>query len=221
MFDRTRILEECGIMPWVLKATFSKKNAVDRGKSPNSDSDSNATWNNLKLQVAQCENCHFFENRQNVVFGSGQKTARVLIVGESPSAMDNLSGNAFSDKNGEMLKAMLSAIGLTFDDCFLTFALKCKAEKPSASDIVACREFLMAQIKEIQPAAILLLGKTAAFSVLDDSRDLHQLRGQIFKIQNAHVVATFHPAYLALNPMEKALAWQDLLGLRALLEMPQ
>ena len=64
-------------------------------------------------------------------------------------------------------------------------------------------------------------GKTAAFSVLDDSRDLHQLRGQIFKIQNAHVVATFHPAYLALNPMEKALAWQDLLGLRALLEMPQ
>ena len=215
MFDRARILAECGIMPWILRAEFSKKNTVDRGKSPDS------AWNDLKLAVAQCENCHFFENRQNVVFGSGQKTAKIVVIGESPSPADNLSGEAFTDKNGEMLKAMLAAIGLTFNDCFLTFALKCKAEKPSASDIVACRKFLMAQIAEIQPAAILLLGKTAAFSVLDDSRDLHQLRGQIFKIQNAHVIATFHPAYLALNPMEKALAWQDLLTFRAILEMPR
>ena len=212
MFNQARILEECGITPWVLKSEFSKKSAVDRGKSVD------AAWNDLKLSVAQCENCRFFENRQNVVFGSGKKSARLMIVGESPSPADNLSGNAFSDKNAQILKAMLWAIGLTFEDCFLTFALKCKAEKPSASDIAACRTFLMAQIAQIQPEAILLLGKTAAFSVLDDSRDLHQLRGQVFKVQNSHVVASFHPMYLALNPMEKALAWQDLLTLRAILE---
>ena len=212
MFDRAQILRECGITPWVLNDNFSKKIAVDRGKS------GDEAWGALKLAVAQCESCHFSENRQNVIFGAGEKSARAMVVGESPSAADNLSGDAFSDKNGEMLRAMLAAIDLDFADCFLTFSLKCKAEKPSASDILACRSFLIAQISAIQPAAVLLLGKTAAFSLLDDSRDLHQLRGQIFTFQNTHVVVTFHPAYLAMNPMDKALAWADLLTFKAILK---
>ncbi len=216
------------VKPWQLREEFSKKNAVDRGKThfqPQTHSHfasqnhvaRSSQWNALKMQVAKCSACSFYEKRQNMVFGKGHWNAPVMIIGDVPSQEDNLTGEPFSGQNGQMLSAMLQSIGLAENCCFVTLAMKCKAEKPSHSDIVACRAHLMQQIQLLKPKVILLLGKTAAFSVLDDSRDIKELRENVFMIENAHTLVSFHPGHLFLKPEDKKWVWLDLLRFKALL----
>ncbi len=214
------------IRPWQLRESFLKKSPVDRGNEPFppqphiplKEETELDEWNRLKIEVAECAACRFYAKRKKMVFGEGKASSSVMVIGEAPSAEDDQTGEPFSGKSGEMLRAMLSSVGVSFDCVFLNLAMKCKAEKPTHAEILACRPFLMRQIRHLNPKLILLLGKTAAFSVLNDSRDLKDLREEVFLIENAQVVVSFHPAHLFLKPEDKKGAWWDLLRFKALLE---
>ena len=180
-------------------------------------------WALLAHEVSRCTRCRLHETRTQPVFGVGDRHARLLIIGEAPGAEEDRSGEPFVGRAGQMLTAMLAAIGFARDDVFITNTLKCRPPQnrdPRSDEMQACSDYLQRQIDAIAPAAILAVGRIAAQQLLGEERPLGQMRGTTHRLagRDIPVVVTYHPAYLLRTPAQKALAWQDLKRAKLLLE---
>lgn len=184
-------------------------------------------WEQLQATVATCRACGLCEGRANTVFGSGDRQARWLFVGEGPGYNENLQGQPFVGAAGQLLDNMLRALGLQRgQQAYIANIVKCrptdgqgKDRAPSAQEIAACLPYLQRQIALIQPEVIVALGKTAAIALLglEPETALGQLRGKLHRYQEVPVVVTYHPAYLLRKPADKSKTWADLcLALKAL-----
>ncbi|MGM0412363.1 MAG: uracil-DNA glycosylase [Pseudomonadota bacterium] len=173
-------------------------------------------WEPLAARVAECTACDLHQSRTQTVFGVGDRAADWLVVGEAPGAEEDRRGEPFVGRAGELLDAMLAALGLARGSgVYIANILKCRPPRnrdPQPAEVAACSPYLRRQIELIEPGVILAVGRIAATNLLGREARLGELRGKV----HAHpetgtpVVVTYHPAYLLRNPADKARAWADL-----------
>jgi DNA polymerase len=149
------------------------------------------------------------------VFGVGDPGARWVLVGEAPGAEEDRQGAPFVGRAGQLLTAMLRAVGLRREQVYIANILKCRPPNnrdPRPEEVICCEGFLHRQIDLVRPTVILALGRVAAQNLLKVDAPLKALRGRLhaFGPSRTPVVVTYHPAYLLRSPGEKRRAWEDL-----------
>ena len=179
-------------------------------------------WDALEAAVSNCTKCPLSATRTQTVFGVGNRNARLLVVGEAPGADEDRQGEPFVGRAGQLLNAMLRAIGLARQDVFIANILKCRPpgnRDPNRGEIDCCTPYLLRQIELVAPAAVLAVGRIAAQHLLQSDQPVGRLRGKAasFGARQIPIVVTYHPAYLLRSPEAKARAWQDLCLVRRLI----
>lgn len=186
-------------------------------------------WAELAGTVATCQRCGLCRGRSKTVFGVGDVHAPWLFIGEGPGYYENLQGEPFVGRAGQLLDNMLRALGVARGDCaYIANIVKCrptdtagKDRPPTPDEVAACLPYLQRQIALIAPKVIVCLGKTAAVSLLglDPQTPLARVRGKLLHYGELPLVATFHPAYLLRQPSDKRRAWGDLCLARSTLSL--
>ncbi len=172
-------------------------------------------WAALEARVSACERCALHATRQRTVFGSGDRSADWLIIGEAPGADEDLQGEPFVGRAGMLLTAMLQAVGYRRDQVYITNILKCRPPRnrdPLADEVSCCRAYLERQIELVNPRLILAVGRIAAHNLLGTETAIGKLRGTVHHYGKDRIplVVVYHPAYLLRSPLEKRKAWEDL-----------
>lgn len=179
----------------------------------------NANLDELHEQVLACTACGLCGGRRHAVFGHGGQPTRWLVVGEAPGEQEDRQGQPFVGRSGQLLDAMLSAVGMSRErDVFIANVIKCRPpgnRNPKPEEIAACSPYLMRQIALLKPERILVLGRFAAQTLLGTDATIGSLRGRVHQMKTDEgreipVIVSYHPAYLLRSPVEKARAWQDL-----------
>nr|WP_305800222.1 uracil-DNA glycosylase [Thiolapillus sp.] len=179
-------------------------------------------WDVLKAEVAACTACELHASRTRTVFGVGNESAELMIVGEAPGADEDRQGEPFVGRAGQLLTAMLHAIGLARDAVYIANVLKCRPpgnRNPSVAEVAACQPFLRRQLALIRPKVMLAVGGIAAHNLLDTDEAVGRLRNRVhfYGEERTPLLVTYHPAYLLRRPEEKAKVWQDLQKLHGML----
>ena len=165
----------------------------------------------LNAAAHECRGCDVYKTATQVVFGAGPRAARVMFVGEQPGDQEDRQGEPFVGPAGAMLDKALADAGIPRDQVYVTNAVKhFKWEprgkrrihkKPRASEIKACRPWLEAELRAVNPAIVVCLGATAAQSVFGSQFKLMQQRGQLLPSSLAtQAVATIHPSAVLRAP---------------------
>lgn len=188
-----------------------------------------ADWKTLESLVARCTACRALsQSRLSTVFGTAQRTAKMVIVGEAPGRDEDLQGKPFVGKSGELLENILKAMGLRRgSDVAIINVLKCRPPNnrdPHDNEIAACATFLTRQLELIDPKVIVLSGRIASHALLKTETSTGKLRGHTHYIEvngrQVPTVVTYHPSYLLRSPTEKIAAWRDFnLAKKLLLEL--
>jgi len=176
-------------------------------------------WEALRAAVSVCTRCALAETRTQTVFGVGNPRARWMFIGEAPGAEEDKRGEPFVGRAGQLLTAMLKAVGLRREDVFIANVLKCRPpgnRDPRPEEAAHCRGYLERQIELVAPALVIAVGRIAAQNLLATDAPLARLRGRVHALgpRAWPLVVTYHPAYLLRSPGEKRKAWQDLLFAR-------
>ena len=179
-------------------------------------------WEALHAQVAACEKCGLHTSRTQTVFGTGDRNADLLIIGEAPGADEDREGKPFVGRAGQLLDQMLLAAGFRRNQVYIANILKCRPpsnRNPAPDEILACSGYLASQIAMLEPKAILAVGGVSATSLLETDLSVGKLRGEVHRYGETRIplVVTYHPAYLLRKPAEKARSWLDLQLLMRLL----
>ena len=178
--------------------------------------DCSAAWHALQGEVIACTKCALHATRTQAVFGVGDQQAQWLVVGEAPGAEEDRRGEPFVGRAGQLLDAMLRAIGLARgENVYIANILKSRPpgnRDPRPEEVASCLPYLMQQIALLQPVIILAVGRIAAQNLLGTEAPLGRLRGRVHRFGelNTPLVVTYHPAYLLRTPADKRKAWEDL-----------
>jgi DNA polymerase len=145
-----------------------------------------------------------------------------MIIGEAPGAEEDRRGEPFVGRAGQLLNAMLAAIGLARDAVYIANIVKCRPpgnRDPHVDEAAACQAYLARQIALVAPRVILSVGRVSAHNLLGTETPVGRLRGRTHRIDPGDVplIVTYHPAYLLRRPEEKAKAWADLQAVARLL----
>jgi uracil-DNA glycosylase family 4 len=170
-------------------------------------------WDELADTVRQCRLCGLCETRTQVVFGTGDRGARLMVVGEAPGAEEDRRGEPFVGRAGMLLNSMLRAAGFARREVYIANVLKCRPphnRDPSDEEAGRCLPYLRRQIELVSPAVILCVGRIAAQRLLGTELPLARLRGRVHDLDGVPVVVTYHPAYLLRSPGERPKSWEDL-----------
>ena len=170
-------------------------------------------WDEIAAAVRDCRLCGLCETRTQTVFGVGNRSARLMVVGEAPGAEEDRQGEPFVGRAGLLLNAMLRAAGFERGEVFIANVLKCRPPNnrdPSDQEAERCLPYLRRQIELVDPQAILCVGRIAAQRLLDTDTPIGKLRGRVHRLDGRPVVVTYHPAYLLRSPGEKRKSWEDL-----------
>jgi uracil-DNA glycosylase len=225
---KEQYLQALGIERWVLRQPAQKQAekhqdvAAANVRVPETDHPSTMNWESLARCVADCTKCNLHGGRTQTVFGVGNRAADWMIIGEAPGAEEDARGEPFVGRAGQLLNAMLQAIGLQRQQVYIANILKCRPPNnrdPLPEEVQQCWPYLKRQIELIGPKVILAVGRIAAQNILMSEETIGRLRGKIHMHAESGVpvVATYHPAYLLRKPADKRKAWEDLqLACRAL-----
>ncbi|MDA8028524.1 MAG: uracil-DNA glycosylase [Nitrospiraceae bacterium] len=170
----------------------------------------------LREKARTCTHCSLSSTRTNVVFGEGNPDAALMFVGEGPGADEDATGRPFVGRAGELLTKMIGAMGYARSDVYIANIVKCRPpgnRVPEENERQSCLPYLQQQISLVSPQAIVLLGQTAAASLLGQAVGISKLRGKearLSRFPDIRVMPTYHPAYLLRNPSAKAEVWEDL-----------
>jgi uracil-DNA glycosylase family 4 len=230
--DRRRGLATLGIRAWRLRApaatalvaavnpsTAAQATvAAPTAASPQASQEPPlpADWDGLRARVADCRKCKLCATRTQTVFGVGERTAPLMVVGEGPGADEDAKGEPFVGRAGKLLDEMLASIQRSRQrDVYIANVVKCRPpgnRDPEADEVEACRPYLDQQIRLLKPRLIVALGRVAAQRLLQSDQPLSRLRGPQYAYgsEQTPLLLTYHPAYLLRSPREKAKAWEDL-----------
>jgi len=184
-------------------------------------------------EVQGCEKCGLAQTRTKTVFGTGSPEARIVFVGEGPGHEEDISGEPFVGKAGNLLTDMIvKGMGLKREDVYICNVVKCRPpgnRTPATQEIAACKDYLLRQIEIIRPQAIVALGAAAAQTLLGKPDSIGRLRSRWHDFYTSGssligepipLMPTYHPAYLLRDPGEKKKAWADLKMVMARLGIP-
>ena len=177
----------------------------------------------LRGPVLACTLCpHLVRSRTQVVFGVGNPEAELMFVGEAPGEDEDIKGEPFVGKAGQLLTKIIETMGYGRDQVFIANVLKCRPHmpegasgnrKPTASEMQTCLPYLERQISIVQPRVLGALGATAMEGLLGETAPMARLRGRWHEFRGIPLMATYHPAYLLRNQSlgEKRKVWEDML----------
>jgi len=185
-----------------------------------------SNWSQLQSMVANCQHCPLHDSRHQAILSSGSYEASCMIIGDTPTELDDRQNQLFAAQPGQLLNNMLKAIGLDRHSVHITTMTKCRTpadRTAQANEQAQCRAYLERQIELIKPQAIFVMGRTASQSLLQQTASIAQLRGKIHQLQLKNstltipTIVSLHPRNLLRQPKNKAKAWQDLKQLATLL----
>lgn len=244
MTDRSTILRELGLTPiWSLRgatahtaeavteqrqatqAGMAEREAVTELPSDLPDPNREAmiaamSWEELIASIALCTACKLAKTRNKTVPGVGDRSPAWMVIGEAPGENEDKHGEPFVGKAGQLLDAMLAAVGKKrAQGVFIANVIKCRPpgnRNPEPDEIAACAPYLKRQIALTSPKLLLAAGKFAAQTLLNRDDTVGAMRESGGLFAGIPVVVTYHPSYLLRSPLEKGKAWDDLMKARAL-----
>ncbi|MBE60464.1 MAG: uracil-DNA glycosylase [Candidatus Marinimicrobia bacterium] len=202
---------------------FLEKKAVSSTTGPtpiNSDYPSDLV--NFYEQIHQCHNCALGNSRTQFVFGVGDPNASLVLVGEAPGEQEDLKGEPFVGRAGQLLDKILAAIDRSRQkDVYICNVLKCRPPNnrdPLAEEVSECEPYLIHQINLIQPKLIVALGRVAGKTLLNVDKPLKSMRGSLHYYHGTPLIVTYHPAALLRNPNWKPETWKDFKWIRSIID---
>lgn len=175
-------------------------------------------WDALEKKCQSCTGCGLAATRTNVVFGTGSRSAEVLLVGEGPGENEDLQGEPFVGRGGQLLDQMLAAVGLSRQhNVYIANMVKCRPphnRDPLPEEQEACIGFLREQTALLCPKIIVCLGRIAACRLISPDFRVTKQHGVFVQKNAVWMMGTFHPAALLRNPRQKPDGFADFLALR-------
>ena len=185
------------------------------------------TLDELRAILESFEGCNLRNTATNLVFADGNPEGRVMIIGEAPGRDEDLQGVPFVGRSGQLLDRMLAAIGLDRSKVYIANTVPWRPpgnRTPTPQETEICRPFIERQVALADPDILVLTGGAAAKQMLQTTEGILRLRGKWQPFHNGNreirALATLHPAYLLRRPLEKRLAWRDMLALKRALDEP-
>ncbi len=180
----------------------------------------------IREDLGDCTRCKLHQQgRKQIVFGVGNPRADLMFVGEGPGADEDIQGEPFVGRAGQLLNNMIKAMGIRREDVYIANVVKCRPpgnRTPERDECETCSPFLMRQIAVVKPKVVVALGAVAAKSLLAMNASMSELRGRFYDFmpagarsidphwQGTKLAVTYHPAYLLRDPRQKGEAWKDL-----------
>ena len=169
----------------------------------------------LEREALSCTRCPLAGGRTTVVFGVGDPAADLMFVGEGPGHEEDLKGEPFVGRSGQLLDRLLrEELGVGRDRVYIANVVKCRPpgnRDPLPEEVAACRPYLEGQIELIAPRVVVTLGNFAARLLLDTTAGIKSLRGRAYPFGGAVVVPTYHPSFV----LRSGSAGEAMAGIRA------
>ena len=171
----------------------------------------------LKKSIRLIENCELKKNATNLVFGDGNISAKIMIIGEGPGAQEDAEGKPFVGRAGKLLDKMLESIHLNRTKVYISNVVNYRPpanRRPTEEEIVRYLPYLKNHIEIMNPKILILLGSTALNAIIGNVTVISKARGKWIQKEigtvKPWIIASFHPAFLMRQPEQKKLAWIDL-----------
>jgi len=174
-----------------------------------------AALNALARKVAACARCaELARTRTQTVFGVGNPLARLVFMGEAPGADEDLKGEPFVGRAGQLLTDIITkGMKIRREDVYILNTIKCRPpgnRNPLPDEAANCREFLDGQLAILKPEFVCCLGAVASQNLLGTTLPIGQLRGRLHDFHGIKVLCTYHPAYVLRYPSTKRQVWEDI-----------
>ena len=187
---------------------------VPKNDMPKNSSDPAAALRLIREDIGDCTRCVLHkQGRKQIVFGVGNPKAELMFIGEAPGADEDIQGEPFVGRAGQLLTNMIKAMGLRREDVYIANIIKCRPpgnRTPERDECETCSPFLFRQIEAIKPKVIVALGAVAAKTLLAMNSSMADLRGRWYDFRNTKLAVTYHPAFLLRDPRQKKETWKDL-----------
>lgn len=170
-------------------------------------------WEELEVSIKDCKKCKLCNGRKNIVFGTGNKEAKLMLIGEGPGADEDTQGIPFVGKAGQLMNKAFDGLGIKREEVYIANIVKCRPPNnrdPEIDEIKACIDYLRNQVILIKPKVIVLLGRIALKNILGEEYGITASRGKIIEKKGIIYVSTWHPAALLRDENKKIDFWNDL-----------
>lgn len=170
-------------------------------------------WEQLEETAKECKKCKLCQNRNNVVFGTGNRQASLMFIGEGPGADEDLQGTPFVGKAGRLMNMAFEAIGLKREEVYIANIVKCRPpgnRNPQDDEANACLDYLRNQVILVKPKIIVLLGSVALKNILGKEYGITASRGKWIERKGILYMPTWHPAALLRDESKKIDFIRDL-----------
>jgi DNA polymerase len=199
---------------WRLRNGASASGTPDAAEGHEALASASETLPTIREDIGDCTRCKLHQlGRKQIVFGVGSPDAALMFIGEAPGADEDIQGEPFVGRAGQLLTRIIEAIGLRREDVYIANVIKCRPPQnrnPEPDEVETCEPFLFRQVDALKPRVIVALGKFAAQTLLRTSEPISRLRGRVCDYRGAKLIPTFHPAYLLRNPSSKRQVWEDM-----------
>lgn len=179
------------------------------------------TLDEIRADLGECMRCKLSAGRHSIVFGAGNPSAELVLIGEGPGADEDEQGLPFVGRAGQLLNKILQLSGIRREDIYITNIVKCRPpgnRAPEPDEIAACSPFLFRQLDSIRPRLVCCLGAPAARTVLGIKEGITKVHGQFLDFRSAKAMATVHPAYVLRNPREEVILRADFAKIKEFLQ---
>lgn len=175
---------------------------------------------NVAEEVSVCTDCKLHHSRKLGVPGEGPVDAEIVFIGEGPGFHENIQGRPFVGAAGEFLEELLSTIGMTRDEVFITNVVKCRPpgnRDPQPGELEACSSYLDRQLRAINPKVVVTLGRFSMARYISNAK-ISEIHGQPIKVRGLLVVPFYHPAAALHRPSLRSVVEEDFAALPELIE---
>lgn len=163
-------------------------------------------------EIENCTLCSLHRTRTKFVFGVGNPNANIMFVGEAPGRDEDLQGEPFVGRAGQLLNQLLSQVHLKREEVYIANILKCRPPNnrdPMPEEVEKCLPYLQKQIALIQPKILVALGLVAAKNLLNSKLPLNKMRQQVWNFKGTPLIVTYHPAAILRNMNLLTIALED------------
>ena len=171
------------------------------------------TWEELEESIKGCNKCKLCKTRQNIVFGTGNKQAKLMFIGEGPGADEDRLGEPFVGRAGKLMNLAFETLGIDRNQVYIANVVKCRPpgnRNPEEDEAVACLDYLRNQVILVQPEIIVLLGSVALKNILGKEYGITAARGKWVEKKGIKYMPTWHPAALLRDETKKIDFIKDL-----------
>ena len=171
------------------------------------------TWEELEQSIKGCNRCKLYKTRQNIVFGTGNKNARLMFIGEGPGADEDRQGEPFVGRAGKLMNLAFETLGIDRNEVYIANVVKCRPpsnRNPENDEAMACLNYLRNQVILVKPEIIVLLGSVALKNILGQEYGITASRGKWFEKKGIKYMPTWHPAALLRDETKKIDFIKDL-----------